>query len=97
MALTKDFLIKLDPSLGESFQTYCRAEGRSQQSVFSQLIGDFIAGNNPAGIGILPDLIGELVNAGEEVQQRLLDEMLEHKMEAALAALHARKAARMAK
>jgi len=97
MALTKDFLIKLEPSLGESFQTYCRSEGRSQQSVFSALINDFILGHNPAGIGIMPELLAELVSAGDEVQQRLLDEMVEHRMEKALEELQARKRARLAK
>lgn len=97
MALTKDFLIKLDPNLGESFQTYCRAEGRSQQSVFASLIGEFISGNNPAGIGIIPELIDELREAGTEYQQELLDQMTEGKLERQLKALQARKASRAAK
>ena len=76
MADTKDFLIKLSPELGASFQNYCKSEGRSQQSVFSQLIGNFInGGSNPAGTDIVDGLLAELISQGRDYQQALLDQL----------------------
>ena len=95
MALTKDFLIKLEPSLGESFQAYCKTEGRSQQSVFSQLVGNFIHGGaDPAGSQLIAGLIEELVEQGLERQQAILDDLQEERMASALLALQERKALR---
>lgn len=76
MADTKDFLVKLTPELGNSFQTYCKTEGRSQQSVFSQLVGNFIHGGaDPAGSQLVDGLLAELVSQGAEYQQTLLDQL----------------------
>jgi len=94
MANTKDFLIKLEPSLGESFQTYCRSEGRSQQSVFSLMVHEFLSGGDSAGDSLIAGLALELIQLGTEYQQKILDEIVESRMIESLRQLQERKAAR---
>ena len=98
MADTKDFLIKLDPSLGVKFQTYCKVEGRSQQSVFASMVGNFLSGtNDPSGDPLVEGLTAELIFQGLDYQQVLMDTLTEKRMVDALQALQERKALRSGK
>ena len=93
MADTKDFLIKLSPELGTSFQVYCKTEGRSQQSVFSQLVSNFIlGGNDPAGSQLVDGLLAELIAQGAEYQQTLLDQLCYDRLKQACKAMEERMA-----
>lgn len=91
MADTKDFLVKLSPELGTQFQTFCKVEGRSQQSVFSQVIGNFInGGGDPAGSKIVGGLLEELIFQGPEAQQDLLDSFQLERLRKKLSDMEAR-------
>jgi len=95
MADTKDFLIKLDPALGSKFQTYCKAEGRSQQSVFALLVHNFLSGSNdPSGDPLVEGLTAELIFQGLDYQQGVLDDLQEKRMQDQLDQLKQRKAMR---
>jgi len=95
VADTKDFLVKLEPALGSLFQTLCKSEGRSQQSVFCQIVSNYIhGGNNPQGSQLVAGLLEELIDKGIEYQQALMDDMQEERLANALLALQERKALR---
>jgi len=94
--LVKSFLIKLDEKTADAVQLECKVSGRSQQSFFSLAIANAMAGN-VQNSGIIPGLLAELIAGGEDCQQALLDGLLEERMVAELAALQARKSARVAK
>jgi len=95
VADTKDFLVKLEPVLGNKFQTFCKAEGRSQQSVFSLMVHNFLTGaNDPSGDPLVEGLTAELIFQGLDYQQGILDDLQEKRMVDALSQLQQRKAMR---